>query len=380
MRIALERHFLRLARASGSHAAFSVVSVLPLGPYHPALPEPAWYQLHLQGETIARVEITSGYAERGVETLLAQGSIEHGLKVAERLCGSAAHHHRLGYCLALERLTGIKPPPRARALRSLFCEAERLLSHLSWAVQVARAAEEPRAFYAAIEAHEQLVEALEQAAGSRLLWGLPVPGGVASAPDCAPLEQALQHVEAALAQLERHLARDRALRRRTDGLAIIPADQARAAKLTGPVARASGLGSDVRREAAYDAYVDLALPEYEGSAAGDTQARIAARLDEMHTSIEIAGQLLEHLPDGPLAEPFPDVPPSGEAEAAIEGPQGQETWHVRSDGSARLAGVTITTASQRNLAAVPLALEGNDLNDALLMLASLDLCIACIDN
>jgi NADH-quinone oxidoreductase subunit D len=353
--------------------------VLPLGPYHPALPEPVWYQLHLEGETIASVEITTGYTHRGVETLLAQRGIEEGLKLAERLCGSAAHHHRLALCLVLEGLAEVKPPPRARALRSLFCEVERLLSHLAWAAQLARAAERPRAFYVAIEAHEHLLEKMEQATGHRLLWGLPVPGGIASAPDCAPVEQALQQMSAALDQLEQQLVHNREMQRRTRALATITTDQARQLKLTGPVARASGLNDDARREYLYDAYADLNLTERASSVAGDTHARIAARLGEMREGIELATQLIEQLPDGPLAQPFPDLLPSGEAEASLEGPQGRETWQARGDGSARPASVTITTASQRNLAAVPLALEGNKLSDALLILASLDICVACVD-
>ncbi|HEU5369998.1 MAG TPA: hypothetical protein VFU69_16105, partial [Ktedonobacterales bacterium] len=260
--------------------------MLPLGPYHPALPEPVWYQLHLQGETIARVEITTGYAARGVEALLARRSVEDGLKLAERLCGSAAHHHRLGYCLALERLAVVQPLPHARVLRSLFCEVERLLAHLSWAAQVARAAERPRAFYTAIEAHERLVEALEQSTGRRMLWGLPIPGGVASAPDAAPLEQALASIDEALNMLEQRLARDRGMQRRTRGLAIITAEQAREARLTGPVARAAGLDDDARRAAPYDAYADLELPERLNGTAGDTHARIATRLGEMRASLE----------------------------------------------------------------------------------------------
>ena len=325
------------------------------------------------------MEITTGYTERGVETLLTRSSGEDRLKLAERLCGSAAHHHRLAFCLALERLAQVTPPPRARALRSLFCEVERLLSHLSWAAQVARAAEQPRAFYAAIEAHEHLLEALEEATGQRLFWGLPIPGGVASAPDSAPLQQALPEIDAALLRLEYHLLKNRGIQRRTDGLAVITTEQAREAGLTGPVARASGLDNDIRRVAPYDAYTDLALPEPSDSTAGDTHARIAARLHEMRASRELAETLLDELPDGPLTQPFPDLLPAGEAEISIEGPQGQETWRVQGDGSAGLAEVTITTGSQRNLAAVPLALEGNDLSDALLILASLDLCIACLD-
>ncbi|HEY7356060.1 MAG TPA: nickel-dependent hydrogenase large subunit [Ktedonobacterales bacterium] len=356
-----------------------MASVLPLGPYHPALSEPVWYHLHLQGETIARVEITTGYAARGVEALLTQRDVEDGLKLAERLCGSAAHHHRLGYCLALERLAAVQPPPRARALRSLFCEVERLLSHLSWAAQVARAVERPRAFYAAIEAHERLVEALEQATGRRLLWGLPIPGGVASAPDLAPLEQELASFSETLDQLEQRLARERGMQRRARGLATITAEQAREATLTGPIARAAGLEYDTRRAAPYDAYASLELSEHAASTAGDTQTRLVTRLDEMRASLDLAESLLEQLPDGPLAQPFPNLLPSGEAEASIEGPQGQETWRIQGNGSARPASVTITTASRRNLAAVPLALEGNHLSDALLILASLDLCIACVD-
>jgi ech hydrogenase subunit E len=356
-----------------------VASVFPLGPYHPAFSEPIWYQFHLSDETITGVEVTTGYARREAEALLTQGNITEGLKLAERLCGGAAHHHRLALCLALERLAGVQPPPRARALRSLFCEIERLLSHLSWVAQVARAADRPRAFYAAVEVRERLLEALEQATGQRLLWGLPIPGGIASAPDCAPLGKALQSINTVLEQMERQLVQDRGMQRRTRSLAVLSEEQARQLKLTGPAARASGLNDDARRQSPYDAYADLKLPERETRAAGDTAARMAARMAEMRASIELTEQLLKELPDGVLAQPFPDKVPSGEAEALVEGPQGRETWQVQSNGSDHLAAVTITTASQRNLAAVPLVLEGQHLRDALLILASLDLCIACID-
>jgi Ni,Fe-hydrogenase III large subunit len=357
----------------------SVASVFPLGPYHPALPEPIWYQLRLRGETIASGDITAGYCHRGVEALLARRSIDEGLKLAEHLCGSAAHHHRLALCLALERLAGVQPPPRASVLRSLFCEVERLLSHLSWAAQVARAVERPRAFYAAIEAHERIVEGMEAATGQRLLWGLPIPGGVSSVPDCAPLAEALQQVIQPLEQIERQLVQDRGMQRRTRGLAVITEEQARQLHLTGPVARASGSDEDARRQKSYDAYADLALADLASSAAGDTHTRIATRITEMRASIKLTGQLIEQLPDGPLAQLFPATLPSGEASASVEGPQGCETWQVCSDGSDHLASVSIITASQRNLAAVPLTLEGQRLSDALLILASLDLCIACVD-
>ncbi len=354
-------------------------SNFPLGPYHPALPEPVWYHLHLHSETIDQVEVTTGYCHRGVETLLAQRSVEHGLMLAERLCGSAGHHHRLGFCLALERLAGVQAPPLARALRSLFCEIERLLSHCSWATRMAQAADYPRAFYAAVEAREQLLEALEASTGQRLLWGLPIPGGVTSKPAVAPLEHALRHLTGKLEHLEREFIHNRAMRQRTQRLATISLDQARQLQLTGPVARASGLHEDARRQQPYDAYTDLALPAPESNAAGDTAARLACRVAEMRASLKLATHLLETLPNGPLAHSFPEIIPDGDAEASVETPQGQETWHLRSNGLAHLAAISITTPSQRNLAAVHPALEGQQLSDALLILASLDLCIACID-
>lgn len=351
----------------------------PLGPYHPALAEPIWYQLHLRGDWIDHVEIKAGYCRRGVEELLTKRSIEDGLKLAERLCGSAAHHHRLAFCLALERLAGIQAPPLAQAMRSLFCEIERLLSHLSWAMQVAQAADRPRAFYTAVEARERLLQALEHSTGQRLLWGLPMPGGVASRPDCAPLAQELPSITYDINQIERELVNHRSLQRRTRGLANVSIEQARQLHLTGPVARASGLEDDARRTQSYDAYTNMALPKSESVTTGDTASRIAIGLAEMRGSIAFAADLIESLPDGPLAQPFPEALLAGEAEASVEGPQGRETWRIRSDGSNQLAEVTITTASERNLAAVRPALEGQRLNDALLILASLDLCIACVD-
>ena len=351
----------------------------PLGPYHPALPEPIWYQLHLRGDIIDHIDITPGYCQRGVEALLAQRGLEDGLKLAERLCGSAAHHHRLAFCLALERLTGIQAPPLARVLRSLFCEIERLLSHLSWAMRLAQAADRPRAFYIAVEARERMLQALEQSTGQRLLWGLPIPGGVASRPACAALAQEIPSIIHDLYQIERELVGQRGLQRRAHGLASISSEQARQLHLTGPVARASGLEDDERRSHEYDAYTKAALPTPDSSTIGDTAARIAVVIAEMRASIAFAADLIERLPDGPLAQPFPEAFPAGEAEAAVEGPQGRETWRIRSDGSSQLAEVAVVTASERNLAAVRPALEGQRLDYALLILASLGLCIACID-
>ena len=350
----------------------------PLGPYHPALPEPIWYQLYLRGDFIDRVEITTGYCHRGVESLLKQRSIEDGLKLAERLCGSAAHHHRLAFCLALERLADVQAPPMARALRSLFCEVERLLSHLSWAMRLAQAADRPRAFYTAVEARECLLQALEQSTGQRLLWGLPIPGGVASRPDCAPLAQEFPSITHDINQIERELATHRSLQRRTRGLASISTEQARQLHLTGPVARATGLEDDARRSQSYDAYTNVALPSPD-SITGDAAGRISLCFAEMRASLDFAADLIEKLTDGSLAQPFPEALPAGEAEASVEGPQGRETWRIRSDGSNQLAAVTIITASERNLAAVRPVLEGQRLGDALLILASLNLCIACID-
>ncbi len=323
-----------------------------LGPYHPALPEPIWYRLQLEGEAIRSVEITTGYCSRNVETLLTQRSYQEGLKLAERLCGNAAHHHRLAFCLVLEQLAGIEVPPRARVLRSLFCEIERVLSHLAWAAHLAHVADLPRAYYRSIELRERLLEALEQVTGQRLLWGLPIPGGVAFEPELEPLVEAFGSIRPDLDQLKQQIAGDQHLQRHTRGLAPLTSDQVSEAGLTGPVA---------------------------AFAPNDAFQRIAKRLGEILDGVKIAARLLERLPEGALAKPFPDQLPAGEAKASVEGPQGQETWQIRCDGSDRPAEVKITTASQRNLAAAPLALTGQRLSDALLILASLDICVACVD-
>ncbi len=354
-----------------------MTTTFPLGPYHPALPEPIWYQLQLEGEIIREVEITTGYCSRGVETLLTERSYQEGLKLAERLCGTAAHHHRLAFCLAMEQLAGVQAPPPARAVRSLFCEIERVLSHLNWSAHLAHVADLPRPHYLSIELRERLLEALERATGQRFFWGLPIPGGVAFAPEAQPLVEMLEALHRDMSEVAYRLSRERHMQRRTSGLASLTKAQASGAGLVGPLARASGLEEDVRRYHPYDAYRERELAEL--YTARDTHGSIDLRLSEVHSSIEMIEQLLADIPEGPLAEPFPDQLPAGAAEVSVEGPQGRETWQIRCDGSERPAAVKITTASQRNLAAVPLALQGQRLGDALLILASLDICVACVD-
>src|SRR5262249_44158812 len=157
---------------------------------------------------------------------------------------------------------------------------------------------------------------------------------------------ALEHLVPGLNKLERRLAGEKQLQRQTRGLALLTSEQARDAWLTGPVARANG----------------------------GTAARIAFRLGEMGASAARIEQGLEGIPLGRLAAPFPGTMPAGQAGASVEGPQGCETWTIRADGSERPVAVQITTASERNLAAVPLVLRGQRLSDALLILASLDIC------
>lgn len=370
--------------------------IFPLGPYHPALTEPVSLRLALRGETVTGVEMHTGYLQRGVETLATQRDIFGALDLVERTCGTCGHSHRLAVCLALESAAGITPPDRARALRTVFSEVERALARLWLLMQIGRLTELGSLLTAAVEAREALFEACAMATETRVFWGVSVPGGVVNVVDPAALAEPLAVISTHLTSIDRYLAENGALARRTAKLAPIDESTAADLGLTGLLLRATGAEGDVRREAPYDAY-DLAEEAQLSNAAlsetlkGDVVSRLRLAVSDLRLSLQLIATQLDELPEGQERATFPDALPIGDTSATVEAPHGREIVSLRLAGNLAggrnadltspgwLSSISLQTPSMANSGAAPIALVGQHLRDVPLVLASLDLCIACID-
>lgn len=369
--------------------------VFPLGPYHPALTEPMALRLALRGETVTGVETQLGYVHRGVEALAIARDLPSTLELVERVCGTCGHSQRLALCLALERLAGVNVPERAQALRTVFAEVERLLARLYLLMEVARAGEFGALFTSAVEAREMLFEACVAATGLRLFWGVPVPGGALGVDDPLALATAMEDIESPVASIEKQLAAQGPVLRRTMNLGKVPENAVADLGLTGLLARAADSDTrDMRLEAPYDAYrahqeLLMASTENMAQLTGDVASRLRLAAAEIRQSMQLITALLEDLPDGQERSTFPAVLNPGEASASVEGPHGRDTVTaqvgvtggkpVNTEQPGWLSALSLQTASAANIGALPLALDRQRLSDVPLILASLDLCIACVD-
>jgi Ni,Fe-hydrogenase III large subunit len=106
---------------------------IPMGPYHPALEEPYKLDLICEGETVSDAKLHIGFNFRGIEHLAETRNYIQVIALMERVCGICSNIHTLTLCQAMEGLTGLTPPPRARYIRVIMAELERLHSHVLWA-------------------------------------------------------------------------------------------------------------------------------------------------------------------------------------------------------------------------------------------------------
>ena len=368
--------------------------LFPLGPYHPALSEPIGLRLMLRGETVTGVETHFGYLHRGIEALATERTLEDVLDLVERTCGTCGHSHRLALCLALEAHAGIKVPERARSLRTVFSEVERMLARLWLLMQIGRVGEFGGLFTAAIEAREIVFEACLAATEARLFWGVPVPGGAIGIDDPLALTNALDDMEPQILRIERLLSEKGPVTRRTTGLGNVTSTAITDLGLSGLLLRGTGADADVRLSTPYDAYKGMDDATLQAQAlrqqlVGDVASRLRLAVAEVRLSMHVIAALLEELPEGQERATFPTMLNPGTASAMVEGPHGCETvkLHIGTTGgkpmdvqqSGWLTQLELLTPSMANSGMLPIALDRQRLSDVPLILTSLDLCIACID-
>jgi Ni,Fe-hydrogenase III large subunit len=283
----------------------------------------------------------------------------------------------MALCQAIEALLGLEPPPRAAWLRVAAAELERAGSHLAtlaalfeilgMATLGAAFAEQGQAARAAL---------------TTLTRGRPGdwlrPGGLGREPSAEELEalgRAARVLERLFLIAERALAA-RPLLARTVDVGVISQGAAAQFGLAGPLARAAGLGADLRRDAPYAAYGEL-HPDVAPQEGGDVYARILVLLLESLESLKLVERAASELPEGPWRGELPETLPTGAATAAVEAPRGPLRYSVESDGR-RIMTVSAQVAPQLDRLLARTALAHAALDDAALIIVSTDPCDSCL--
>jgi ech hydrogenase subunit E len=354
--------------------------VIPLGPFHPALEEPYKVEVTCTGETITDATITVGFNFRGIEWLAERKTYTQDIALLERVCGICSNVHTLMFCRAVEKIADLEVPDRAKFIRVIVAEAERLHSHLLWAGVACNLIGFETLFMTCFSLREQIMDVLEGISGNRVNYAMNRPGGVnRDITDPAFILAAVRTIADVTAkQLIPVLTTDRTVRARCSGVGILTREDAIAYGAVGPMARASGLATDIRKSAPYEAYDQLTFdvpvrPE------GDVFARIVVRALEILESCKLIEQAIDMMPAGPIAGGLFPAVPAGEASIRIEAPRGEVVYYMESNGSDMPARVRVRTPTFANMPTVRVMAIGQGLSDLGLIQASIDPCYSCND-
>lgn len=355
---------------------------LPFGPLHPPLGGVLHLAVTVDGDRVVACRPRIGHLHRGVEKLCEGERFADAVGHLERLDTAAAVTTSLAYAGAVERLLGLAVPPRARFLRTLLAELQRIASHLFWFVGAAVDCGAVPSLPPGVEAREAILDLFAGYRGGRITVAAITPGGLAAEPPPGWLERCRQVVAELPAQLGQCqlVADQRPFKRRTAGVGVLSPEMALDFGVTGPILRASGVDWDVRKVFPYEAYGEIEFEVPLGKN-GDAYERAAVRLLEMREAARIAAQCLDRLPEGAVLADLPAAlaaPRGRAAYASVEGPRGEIGFFLVADGDKPLR-CRVRAPSFRNLEALPEMVRGAALGDLAIILASADIALGEVD-
>ncbi|MEM2192659.1 MAG: nickel-dependent hydrogenase large subunit, partial [Candidatus Hadarchaeales archaeon] len=354
---------------------------LPIGPQHPALKEVENFTLEVNGEEIVGVDIRLGYSHRGIERGMQERTYPQGVYLAERVCGICNIAHSATYCLAVEKLAGVEIPERAKIIRTILLELERIHSHLLWAGVAFYEIGFETLFMYTWRDREMVLDVREAISGARQISASNVPGGVRRDVKAEHISFALDVLKRLEESTKYYLdvcTSDPTIIARCSGVGVLSKHDATKLCATGPTARASGVEWDLRRGDPYLVYEDVDF-DVVVEKDGDVFARILVRLKEVLESIRIVRQLLEKLPGGPVRMEIPKKIDPSEAIARTEAPRGELLYYMLSNGTEKPERVRIRTPTYANVLSWKPMFAGATIADAPIIIASIDPCFTCCD-
>ncbi len=374
------RHSTRL----GGIASCRVVKpedFVEVDPHHPYFYEHEDFLIKVIGNRIVDVLYIGSYINRGIEKVgESRLKMEQVPFIAERICGICGFTHSTAYCQAVESALDIDVPERARFERTLMLELERLESHLLLLALVAYSIGLRDVFLSLLRSRELVMNACDILVGNRKMYGLNIIGGVRYGFDSRQIrdvKELIKKLKASLKILDTF--RESQELRKLKDIGILPKESAHKLGAVGPVARASGIDYDVRRDLPYAAYeeVDFDVPVMDQ---GDTYSRIVVRCEEVIQSIRIIEQVLNRnvLTRGDLKTDYESVP--GRIGVGMtEAPRGENIHLVITGHDSKLYRWKVRAPTYANLAVLKAILVGESPRDAPIIIASLDPCLSCTD-
>lgn len=355
--------------------------VIPIGPQHPSLKEPACFTITLEGEKVIEADIGIGYNHRGIEKSCESRNYYQALYIIERVCGICSHSHSTCYLSGVEKLAGVEIPRRAAFIRTIFGELERLHSHLLWLGVAGHEIGFDTLFMYTWRDRELVLDILAMLCGNRVNYGINTLGGVRR--DLEP--QHIDDIRRMCAKIEErnnyyvNLAlSDATLAARLSGVGMLSKEDALKYGAVGPVLRASGVKSDTRRNDPYLIYPEIPFDVITYDSC-DVFGRVVVRVLEINESIKIIRYCLDNMPDGDIIAKMPRKIPAGEVVSRYEAPRGEDVHFIKANGTDIPERVKVRAPSEANWHSMAHMLKGDYLADTPIIIAAIDPCYSCTD-
>jgi Ni,Fe-hydrogenase III large subunit/Ni,Fe-hydrogenase III component G len=359
-------------------------STVVVGPFFPVLEEPAQLRLFVDGERVIDCDYRGFYNHRAIEKMgdseLTYNEIPF---VSERICGICGFIHSTCYCEAAEEALGITAPRRARYIRTLMLEVERVHSHLLWTGIAGHILGFDTVLMQTWRIREPLMWLCEKISGNRKTYGMNIIGGVRRDvpkelhPEILGIIDA---IEKEWIQVVDAVAGDTTLKARLVDVGVLPEAAAREFAVVGPTARGSNVDIDARADHPYSAYDELP-PKVITQPEGDNWARVIVRLQETMESIRLIREALKEMPDGPImASDISEHVPAGHwGVCTVEAPRGEAIHYVVTGGENRPERWRVRAPTYANLQALPYMIKDETIADVPITLGSMDPCFSCTE-
>ncbi|MBI5157083.1 MAG: NADH-quinone oxidoreductase subunit D [Acidimicrobiia bacterium] len=384
------------------------IQILNMGPQHPATHGVLRLHIELDGETIRRVKPIIGYLHTGMEKTAETLSFMQGPTNVTRMDYLSPLHNELCFSLATEHLLGIGVPERASAIRVLMTELNRVASHLLWSATTGLDIGALSMMIYGWRERELVLEFFEKTTGLRMNHNYIRPGGVAAdLPDGweVDVDGIIAGVLRGLVDYESLLLDNPIFLERTKGVGVLAPEEIRAYGVTGPLARASGIGYDVRKAFPYSGIeqYDFDVPVFTG---GDVYDRFLVRFEEIRQSLRIVKQVRDTMPRGDYRTDDRKVTPppraridqsmealihhfkiftegfkvpAGETYQAVESARGELGMYLVSNGGHKPWRLHVRGPSFAHVQVLPAMLADSLIADTIAALASADTLMGDVD-
>lgn len=353
---------------------------IPVGAQHISLLEPLHFKLTTENEKIVDVQANVGYVHRGIEqACTSKFKFRQVSFVIGRICGLCSISHTTAYSQVAEKLIKVEVPLRAKYLRMLAIELDRIHSHMLCLSHVAENSGFEALFMKTMKDRELSMEMLETLCGNRVQYDYSIVGGVARdlKPETAKfINDGIKAIKPKIDDIKEIFDNNWSLSLKNKGIGILSKEDAMKYNAVGPLARAAGVLIDVRNETE-----DL-LPwkelgfEMITDTAGDIHARNMIRVREMYVSMKIIENILNGLPEGPIVTETKALP-EGEAIVRLEAPRGELFHYAKGNKTQILERLKVKAPTFSNIPAFVETFKGNEYASAPAIIASFDPCLSC---